>query len=100
MQNRYWIRRGQFSNEYSLCYTVSPEQEAEAVRQGWERTTRKEAERLCRMERDRSRFDSAFSGYADDRIWPFGIDRAVVHGSKYWMEPGYVIYWPFKKPRI
>jgi len=97
MNNKYWIKRGDFSNVYSLEYTRTLEQETEAERQGFERITRKEAEHLCSLERDRRKHDQMFSGFADDRIWPFGVDRGDVHGSRYITEPGYVIPWPADK---
>lgn len=95
MQRHYWIKRGEFSNQYALEYTISPDQDYLAERQGYERIPMKEAIRLCRLERDREQNDRMFSGYADDRIWPFGIDRSVVHGSWYYCNSGgYVIDWP------
>ena len=36
----------------------------------YERITLKEAEALCKAERDRSKYDPAFSGYADSTIVP------------------------------
>ena len=94
MNSKYWIKRGDFANQYFLEYTRTPQQAIKAKEEGFEQITRKEAERLCRAERDRAKYDQAFSGYADDRIWPFGIDREIVYGSRYYTEPGYVITWP------
>lgn len=94
MNNKYWVKYGDFANIYSLEYTRTPEQEAEAIRQGFERITLREAKHLCALERDRRKYDQAFSGYADTRIWPFGVDRGDVNGSRYYMESGYVIPWP------
>ena len=73
MSNKYWVKRGEFANQYSLCYTISQEQEAQAEDEGWERITWKEAKLLCRQERERRRNDYAFSGYADTHVFPFGI---------------------------
>lgn len=97
MSKHYWIKRGEFANQYDLEYTITPEQEYQAWHQGYEPITRKEAVKLCRAERDRRNNDPMFAGYADDRIWPFGVDRAVVHGSKAYEDSygcGFVIEWP------
>ena len=70
MKKHYWVRRGDFANQYTLGYTETAEQEEWAEQAGCERITRKEAEQLCRDERYRERHDSAFSGYADSVILP------------------------------
>ena len=64
----YYVRypRG-FANEYDLRYTVGAELSAG---DGWERITRREAERLARAERARRRGEPERSGYADADIYP------------------------------
>lgn len=97
MPKSYWIKRGEFANQYALEYTSTPEQEAQAWRQGYEPIKRVEAENLCRLERDREKYDPSFAGYGDNRVWPFGVDRAVVHGSRYYEDSRgnrFVIEWP------
>lgn len=94
MSNRYWIKRGDFANQYWLEYTTTPEQDMRAESEGCERIKLKEAIRLCRAERDRRKYDPAFSGYADDRIWPYGVDRDSVYASRGYYDSGFVIYWP------
>lgn len=65
----YYVRypRG-FANEYDLRYTVGGA-ELDAS-DGWERITRREAERLARAERERRRWEPERSGYADADIYP------------------------------
>lgn len=65
----YYVRYPRdFANEYSLRYTVgAAEMSAE---DGWERITRREAERLARAERARRRWEPSRSGYADADIYP------------------------------
>lgn len=64
MKNYYYVCYGDFRNTYTVCrapYNVKlPEK--------WERITRKEAERLCREERERREIDYNFAGYASSEI--------------------------------
>lgn len=64
----YWR---DFGNTYNLCYCESKEEEAAAVAAGYERITRKEAERKCSNERWARKHDRNFSGYGDDSITPW-----------------------------
>lgn len=59
-----------FSNTYELAYTETEKEEERALVEGFERITRKEAERLCRAERDRVQYEHFNSGYADSVILP------------------------------
>ena len=65
----YYVRYPRdFANEYSIRYTVGgAELPAD---DGWERITRREAERLARAERARRRWEPSRSGYADADIYP------------------------------
>lgn len=67
---KYYVDFGteKFGNRYSLFYTVADESAPETA----ERITRKEAITYARAERARRKNDSAFSGYADTYIYPFG----------------------------
>lgn len=67
---KYYVDFGKenFGNRYSLFYTVANESVPETA----ERITRKEAITYARAERARRKNDSAFSGYADTYIYPFG----------------------------
>lgn len=76
----YYVRYPRdFANEYSLRYTVSgAELSAE---DGWERITRREAERLARAERARRRWEPSRSGYAD--VFRALVDLALkLHGGR------------------
>lgn len=65
----YYVRYPRdFANEYSLRYTVGGADLSAA--DGWERITRREAERLARTERERRRWKPSRSGYADAHIYP------------------------------
>ena len=68
---KYWHKNTLgFSNTYDLVYTETEQEEQQALAEGYERITRKEAERLCAAERDREHWDSSFSGYASSVILP------------------------------
>lgn len=68
---KYYIKNNYgFANTYTLVYTETPEQDEQALACGYERITRKEAERLCARENDRRTFDSSFSGFASNVILP------------------------------
>lgn len=61
---RYYIRYPRnFANEFDLRYVDSAEAEQEAIRQGYERITKKQAIEKCRAERWARKNDPAFSGY-------------------------------------
>ena len=62
----YYIRYPRnFYNEYTLfSVNAGTPSEAELKRRGFERITRKEAERKCREERDRREYNRSFSGHA------------------------------------
>lgn len=71
---KYFVKYGEFRNTYDVRYTENTAEEAEAIEQGMERISRKEAIELCTRESVRRKEDSAFSGYASDVILPFGYD--------------------------
>ena len=60
-----------FANAYNICWTDSEAEDKEAEEQGWTRITRKEAIGLCVDERERRKYDQAFSGYADMLVYPW-----------------------------
>lgn len=72
---KYFVKYGDFANTYSVCYTENESEEVQAVKQGMERISRKEAVALCARESTRRKEDPAFSGYASDVILPFGYDN-------------------------
>lgn len=59
-----------FGNTYELAYTETDKEEERALAEGFERITRKEAEQLCRAERDREQYEPSNSGYADSVVLP------------------------------
>lgn len=64
----YYVRYPRdFANEYSHRYTVGGAELS--TDDGWERITRREAERLARAERERRRWEPERSGYADADIY-------------------------------
>ncbi len=62
-----------FGNTYNLFYAECQE-DFDALPGNAKRITRREAEQLCREENDRRRDDPAFSGYADNVIYPAAGD--------------------------
>lgn len=66
MNNYYVHYWSNFGNTYRLYYAPA----GEPVPDEWERITRKDAIKLCTDERYRRRTDPAFSGYADEYIFP------------------------------
>ena len=71
---KYFVKYGEFRNTYAVCYTENTAEEAEALGQGFERISRKEAIELCVRESGRRKENPAFSGYAPDVILPIGYD--------------------------
>ena len=69
---KYFIKYGEFGNTYDVRYTENIAEEAQAIEQGMERISRKEAIGLCARENERRKENPAFSGYASDVILPFG----------------------------
>lgn len=78
-----------FGNAYDLRWADTAEDVAALIEWGYERVSRKEAERLCAAERWRRKYDQAFSGYADTHIWPAALDRDYF--DSFYPERGYVV---------
>ena len=68
---KYYIRRTDFYNAYSLCWADDAHPIPESA--GWERITRREAEQLCRVESDRRMWEPASANYAP-QIRPAVVD--------------------------
>ena len=67
---RYYVHYYRdFGNTYALYWADSPEMEAH-LPDGAEQITRARAIELAQAERDRRRYDAAFSGYASAAIYP------------------------------
>lgn len=62
-----------FCNTYDLYYAECPE-DFDALPEGAERITRREAEQLCARENERRKWEQSSSGYADNRIYPAAGD--------------------------
>ena len=71
---KYFVKYGEFRNTYAVCYTENESEETQAIEQGMERISRKEAIGLCARESERRKENPAFAGYASDVILPFGYD--------------------------
>ena len=67
----YW---NNFGNTYNLYWAGTPEQIAIAESNGFERISRKCAEKLCADENYRAKNDYNFSGYASNVILPVDYD--------------------------
>lgn len=68
----YWKN---FGNTYNLYWAETPEQIKKAENLGYERITRKEAERLCAEENYRRKYDYNFSNFASPVILPIDYDN-------------------------
>lgn len=64
----YWVKYGEFANSYALRKAWNASEGCLLILFGYQRITRKEAERLARVERRRRRENPQFAGYADDTI--------------------------------
>ena len=71
MTNRYYIKRGDFFNTYSLRYAPAEF----PIPEGYEQITRREAEAYARAEAQRRRDDANFAYYADAYVYPFGMSE-------------------------
>ena len=88
---KYWFKDYGFGNVYDVVYTETPEQEAEALRRGYERIPYAEAKKLCVQERYRRKYDEAFSGYAPTYIYPITGEYDYIDPSDYKQENTYVM---------
>ena len=59
MKNYYYVN---YYSDFANTYTLAKAPANVTLPEGWGRITRKEAERLARRERERARYDAAFSG--------------------------------------
>lgn len=89
-RKRYFVKRGNFGNIYSLFWTDSPEMETK-LPDGAERITRAEAIKLCRDERQRRKHDRAFAYYADAQVYPAGYpDDSDISADRRYTLSGYI----------
>ena len=81
-----------FGNTYSLMY-ADTENDLTLIPEDAEHITRKEAESLCARENYRRKHDSSFSGFADNMIYPVGLDsyeRCDIYNDHRFYRSGYV----------
>lgn len=71
----YWVKYGEFANNYSLRKAWNASEGCCLILAGYQRITRKEAERLASAERRRRKENPQFAGYADDTIKSFNRDE-------------------------
>ena len=70
MKKTYFIRYGNFGNVYDLAWADNESDREDLVSIGFDKCSRKWAERQARAEIDRQHFNPQFSGYADRAIYP------------------------------
>ena len=92
---KYYVRYySDFANTYHLRYAETPEQNALAISQGFERITLKDAIALCRRENFRRRYEPSSSGYGASVILPIDYDDSVEapwECNRHYCKVGYVI---------
>jgi len=87
----YWVRYHEFANNYELAWTDNEVDRITAREQGFDHITRKNATTLARQERERAVYDAAFSGYADDHIWPFRYCRNMDFIDVHCRDKAYIV---------
>lgn len=70
-----------FSNCYDLMWAETSEQTKKAEENGYERITRRQAEKLCAAENDRRKYDLIAAGYAANVIYPMDWDSERYCGN-------------------
>ena len=90
---QYYVRYYKdFGNTYNLAWAETPEQIKAAENAGYEKITRREAEKLCAEENGRRKSDAAFSGYADNVIIPIECARDDWQNDSRFEKDGYIVY--------
>ncbi len=80
---KYYVKYYGFSNVYDLAYTTNNEQEKQAETEGYERITRKQAEKLISREKERRQYDQSFSGYAPIIIYPIDFNAETENENNF-----------------
>ena len=91
MSRKYYVYYYRdFANTYELYWASTPEMEAALPREA-EQISKKEAVRLCIAERERRKYDAAFSGYASTHICPADYhDQSMIAVDSGYKLNGYV----------
>lgn len=101
MKKQYFVWLGDFGNVYSLYWAETAEQIKLAKENGYTRITRRQAEKLCVEENDRRNYDSNFSGYADNLIYPVdyegGHSASELYNHRNVFRNGYLVEYRAKR---
>lgn len=93
MRRQYFVNYYKsFSNTYDLLY-ADTEDDLKQIPEEAERITRKKAESLCFAENYRRKYDPSFSGFADNMIYPVGLDtydRCDIYNDHRFYKSGYI----------
>ena len=90
---QYYVRYYKdFGNTYNLAWAETPDQIKMAEDAGYQKITRREAEKLCAAENDRRKHDQSFSGYADNVILPIECARDDWRDDRRFEKDGYIVY--------
>ena len=86
----YFVKYYGFGNAYHVGYTRCPAEDEQVEALGYERITRKEAEKLCANENGRRKADSSFAYMANNILCPICecIDEDTFH--RYYRVKGYI----------
>lgn len=87
----YYIKDGEFSNQYSLRYAENKEQAQILLDKGYSKTTRANAISWARREKYLRDHDLSFSGFADDCIKPYDWDDR--DGDPFYKVKNYIMEW-------
>lgn len=89
MKQYYINYYNNFANTYNLFWAEGPEMIAKLPPNAT-RITRVEAIRKCQQERERAKYDSGFSGFADSQIFPAGAECQCYPNSPHYFLDGYI----------
>lgn len=91
MKKYYILFPRDFANEYVLRHVeAGSKEEKEAINNGYERITKKEAVAKCQEERTRRKCDPSSSGFGSDSIYPYGYGIYLNPMADYYTKDGYV----------
>lgn len=85
---KYW---NNFGNCYRLHYAETGEEAVLLENDDFSRITRAEALRLCVQENDRRKRGPAFSGFADNLIFPVNCPDNWINDWRHYFRDGYFV---------